>query len=57
MQGGERGRVVGWMLTGGHSRSGGSKILRPKSRFRSDFVSCWTDSGLLKSSWPFDFKL
>jgi hypothetical protein len=45
------------MLTGGQSRSGGSEISRPKSRFRRDLVSCWTDSGLLKSSWPLGFNL
>lgn len=45
------------MLTGGQSRSGGSEIARPKSRFNKDLVSCWTDAGLLKSSCPFDLSL
>jgi len=44
-------------LTGGHKRSGGSLRLRLKSRFRRDWVSCWTAAGSLKSSWPLDLRL
>lgn len=43
--------------TAGHSLSGGRVSFRPKSRFRRDLVSCWTDSGSLKSTWPFGFRL
>ncbi len=45
------------MLTGGHKRSGGSSIFKPKSRFRSDLVSCSTEAGSEKSSCLFGFKL
>jgi hypothetical protein len=44
-------------LTGGHNRSGGRVRLRLKSLLRRDLVSCWTDLGSLKSSWPFGFRL
>lgn len=44
-------------LTAGHSLSGGRLSFRPKSRFRRDLVSCWTDSGSLKSTWSFGFRL
>jgi hypothetical protein len=48
---------IGLRFTGGQSRSGGSEIFSPKSLFSRDLVSCWTDSGLLKSNCPFDFNL
>jgi hypothetical protein len=46
-----------WRQTAGHSLSGGRLSFTPKSRFRRDLVSCWTDSGSLKSTWPFGFRL
>ena len=44
-------------ITGGHSRSGGNVRFKLKSLLSSDLVSCWTESGSLKSSWPLGFKL
>lgn len=32
-------------------------ILRLKSRFRREAVSCWIDDGSLKSSWPLGLRL